>query len=260
MTDTLAKQVSLLGDIATVARRALRSLLREPEAVIPALLIPVFFFIVNTGSLENFVEQIPGIDYKAFQLPVGIIFAVTGVSRAPLLVTDIQSGYLDRMLVTPTRRATLLLGMMVADVVLVLCLSSAVLLFGFAVGVRFVTGIAGIVAFLLIAAGWGLAFTGFPYTVALRTGNPAAVNSAFLIFFPFAFLTSAYLPREEMSGWLKTVAAWNPVTYLLEGMRPLLTTGWDWDALWKAVLAILVLGSVTFTMAFRSLARRVATG
>ncbi|MFT7649463.1 MAG: ABC-2 type transport system permease protein [Candidatus Poriferisodalaceae bacterium] len=226
----------------------------------PALLIPVFFFIVNTGSLEDFVEQIPGIDYKAFQLPVGIIFAVTGVSRAPLLVTDIQSGYLDRMLVTPTRRSTFLLGMMVADIVLVLCLASAVLLFGFAVGVRFVTGIAGVLVFLLIAMGWGLAFTGFPYTVALRTGNPAAVNSAFLIFFPFAFLTSAYLPREEMSGWLKTVAAWNPVTYLLEGQRALLTTGWEWDALWKAGLAILILGSITFTMAFRSLARRVATG
>ncbi|MFT7650787.1 MAG: ABC-2 type transport system permease protein, partial [Candidatus Poriferisodalaceae bacterium] len=75
MTDTLAQHVSFFGDVATVARRALRSLLREPEAVIPALLIPVFFFIVNTGSLEDFVEQIPGIDYKAFQLPVGIIFA-----------------------------------------------------------------------------------------------------------------------------------------------------------------------------------------
>jgi ABC-2 type transport system permease protein len=177
-----------------------------------------------------------------------------------VLVTDIQSGYLDRMLVTPTRRSTFLLGMMVADIVLVLCLASAVLLFGFAVGVRFVTGIAGVLVFLLIAMGWGLAFTGFPYTVALRTGNPAAVNSAFLIFFPFAFLTSAYLPREEMSGWLKTVAAWNPVTYLLEGQRALLTTGWEWDALWKAGLAILILGSITFTMAFRSLARRVATG
>ena len=83
---------------------------------------------------------------------------------------------------------------------------------------------------------------------------------AFLIFFPFAFLTPSMLPRELMSGWLKTVAAWNPVTYLLEGMRSVLSDGWDLGALVKAAAAILGLAVVTFTMAFRSLARRVATG
>ena len=105
------RRVPFFTDIATIARRALRSLLREPEFIGPALAIPLFFFIVNTGALESFVEQIPGIDYKAFQLPVGIVFAVTGVSRANMLVTDIQSGYLDRMLITPVRRVTLLLGL-----------------------------------------------------------------------------------------------------------------------------------------------------
>ena len=113
-SEPLARQVSFFTDISTIARRALRSLLREPEFLGPALAIPVFFFIVNTGALETFVEQIPGIDYKAFQLPVGIVFAVTGLSRALILVTDIQSGYLDRMLITPVRRVTLLLGLMVA--------------------------------------------------------------------------------------------------------------------------------------------------
>ena len=103
----LASQVSYFSDITTVARRALRSLLREPEFIGPALAIPLFFFIVNTGALESFVEQIPGVDYKAFQLPVGIVFAVTGVSRANMLVIDIQSGYLDRMLITPVRRSAL---------------------------------------------------------------------------------------------------------------------------------------------------------
>ena len=63
-----------------------------------------------------------------------------------------------------------------------------------------------------------------------------------------------------MSGWLKNVAAWNPVTYLLEGMRSVLSEGWDIGALVKASAAILGLAVITFTMAFRSLARRVATG
>ncbi len=256
----MARSVGVLTDIATVARRSVRSLAREPEALAPALIIPVFFFIVNTGALESFVERVPGIDYRAFQIPVAIIFAVTGISRASVLVTDIQTGYLDRMLVTPVRRSTLLLGMMVADVVLALALSLVVIVMGLAAGVRFGTGPAGLVLLLAFAVAWSLAFTGFPYTVALRTGNPAAVNSAFLIFFPFAFLTPAYLPRELMTGWMQAVSTWNPVTYLLEGMRSLLSQGWDPAALGKGAAAIGGLGIVTFVMAFRSLSHRVATG
>ena len=177
-----------------------------------------------------------------------------------MLVTDIQTGYLDRMLVTPIRRVSLLLGLMIADIVLAFALATIVLLLGFAVGVSFGTGVTGLLVFVVLSMAWSLTFTGFPYTIALRTGNPAAVNSAFLIFFPFAFLTPSFLPRELMSGWLKTVAAWNPVTYLLEGMRSVLSDGWEFDLLLKAVAAIVGLGLVTFTMAFRALSRRVATG
>ena len=85
---------------------------------------------------------------------------------------------------------------------------------------------------------WGLAFTGFPYAIALRTGNPTAVNNAFLLFFPFAFLTTAYLPQESMTGWLATATKFNPTTYLLEGMRALLQEGWDWAPIGRALLAM----------------------
>ena len=69
------------------------------------------------------------------------------------------------------------------------------------------------------------------------------MNSSFLLFFPFLFLTTSYVPREQLSGWLDTVAAWNPVTYLLEGLRSLIVDGWDWGDLAKAVIAIAIVGS-----------------
>lgn len=263
---TLAKPSGFVTDLTTVARRALRSLLREPEALIPALTIPMFFYAVNIGALQDVAEGFgaeigdPDFDFKAFQLPVAIIFAVTGVSRANVVVTDIQSGYLDKLLITPVRRAALLLGMMVADFVLVFGLSLLVSIVGFIVGVRFESGPLGLLAFLLMSSAWGLAFTGFPYTVALRTGNPAAVNSSFLIFFPFAFLTSSFLPAEALTSWLRAIAVWNPVTYLLDGLRSLITEGWVAEGLLKAMAAIVVIGAVTFTMAFLALGRRVSTG
>ncbi len=76
-----------------------------------------------------------------------------------------------------------------------------------------------VVGFILLASLWSLAFAGFAYAIALKTGNPAAVNSTFLLFFPFLFLTTSYVPSSELSGWLNTVAGFNPVTYLLGGLH-----------------------------------------
>lgn len=247
-------------DLVSVAIRALRAIPREPEAVIPALIIPVFFFVVNVGALEP-VAQASGVDdFRAFQLPVAIVFAVTGISRASGLVTDISSGYFDRLLLTPMRRSALLLGLMIADLALVMALCVPVLILGFAVGVQFGTGILGVLGFVVIAGLWGLAFTGFPYAIALRTGNPGAVNSSFLLFFPFAFLTTAFLPQEALTGWLATIADYNPVTYLLAALRSLLGDGWVWAQIWPGLLAIAGVGAVSFTLAFAALRGRVSRG
>lgn len=253
-----ARHAGFVRDLTSVAIRALRQIPREPEAVIPALIIPLFFFIVNVGALTNVAEAAGVSDFKAFQLPVAIIFAVTGISRASALVSDINDGYFDRLLLTPMSRPALLLGLMVADLALVIALSIPVLIFGALIGVEFATGIAGVLVFLLLAGLWGLAFTGFPYAIALRTGNPAAVNSSLLLFFPFAFLTTAFLPEEALTGWLATVATFNPVTYVLAALRSLLTGGWDLTALLQGTIAILAVAVVSHTLAFMALRGRVS--
>jgi len=146
----------------------------------------------------------------------------------------------------------------VADFALVIALSIPVIILGALVGVQFVTGILGILVFLLLAGLWGLAFTGFPYAIALKTGNPAAVNSSFLLFFPFAFLTTAFLPQEALTGWLSTLATYNPVTYVLAALRSLLTEGWETTALVQGVIAILGVAAVSHTLAFMALRGRVS--
>ena len=256
-----ARPAGFVADLLSVAGRAVRQIPREPESIVPALVVPVFFFFVNLGSLQKVTEQASrGFDFKAFYLPVAIVFAVTGVSRASTLVTDIQGGYFDRLCVTPVSRLALLLGLMVADFALVVGLTIPVLILGFAVGVRFETGPAGVLAFILMGALWGLVFTGFPYAIALKTGNPAAVNSSFILFFPFAFLTTAFVPKPALSGWLADIATVNPVTYLLGGMRALVTEGWTARPLLAALLAISGVGVVSMTLALAALRGRVRRG
>jgi ABC-2 type transport system permease protein len=149
---------------------------------------------------------------------------------------------------------------MVADFAMVVGLSIPVLLLGFVVGVRFEAGPIGVLVFILISALWGLGFTGFPYAIALKTGNPAAVNSSFILFFPFAFLTTSFAPKQALTGWLAAIATYNPVTYLLAGLRSLVIDGWDGTALLKAMAAVVGVGTVSIGLALAALRGRVRRG
>jgi ABC-2 type transport system permease protein len=256
-----ARPAGFVHDLTSIAGRALRAVPRDLEGVVPSVFIAVFFFLVNIATLETLTESIPGFDYTAFQMPTAILLGVTGVSRAPALVLDVQNGYFDRLLLTPVRRTAILLGHMAADVAVAAALTVPILALGFILGVRFEGGLLGLVVFVLLSSLWSLAFAGFGYAIALKTGNPAAVNSAFLLFFPFLFLTSSYVPRSELSGWLDTVAGLNPVTYLLEGLRSLvMDNGWQWDELGAAVLAVALVGLVSMSMCFAALRGRVKRG
>lgn len=256
---TLAQPSGLIRDTMTVAGRALRAVPRDLEAVIPPVFIAFFFFVVNIATLERLTQgAAPGFDYTAFQMPTAILLGVTGASRAPAVVLDVQNRYMDRMLLTPVRRTSILVGHMLADVAVAAALTLPILGLGFLLGVRFEAGLLGIVVFVAIAAFWSLAFAGFGYAIALKTGNPAAVNSSFMLFFPFLFLTSSYVPRDQLTGWLDTVAGLNPVTYILDGLRSLALEGWAWAEIAKALAALGLVAALSMSMCFAALRGRVA--
>jgi ABC-2 type transport system permease protein len=253
-----ARPAGFAHDLTSIAGRALRAVPRDVEGVIPPVFIAIFFFLVNVATLEGLTADIPGFDYTSFQMPTAILLGVTGVSRAPALVLDVQNGYFDRLLLTPVRRTAILVGHMAADVAVAAALTVPIVLLGFVLGVRFDGGPLGLAVFVLLAALWSLAFSGFGYAIALKTGNPAAVNSSFLLFFPFLFLTTSYVPRDQLSGWLDKVAGVNPVTYLLAGLRSLVDgNGWDAGDLAGALLAIAVVAVVSMSLCFAALRGRI---
>ncbi len=254
------RRVGFVRDVRSVAGRALRQIPREPASVLPAVFVPAFFYTTNLGALENLAHGTSGFNYKAFLLPMAIAFAVTGMSRAPTLVTDIQSGYFDRLCMSPIRRLALLLGLMVADVVVIVALCVPVLAIGFGVGVRFTTGAPGMLAFVGFSALWGLVFTGFPYAIALKTGSPAAVSASFVLFFPLFFLSDAIVPKQALTGWFATIATYNPITYLLAALRSLITTGWQATALVEGLAALAGIGLVSMSLALMALRGRLDQG
>lgn len=262
MTNVTAKRAGFLRDVGSLGGRALRSIPRDPEVLVPALIIPVFFFAINVGMMQDLVERFSGptpgnVDYQAFQIPVAVLFAVTGLSRANMIVLDIQGGYFDRLALTPMNRLAMLLGYIVADMALAVAMTVPVLILAFAIGVDFATGLLGIVALLALTAVWAVVFSGFPYAIALKTGNPAAVNTSFIIFFPVVFLSPLFVPQEVMTGWMGTVVQYNPVTYLLGGMRALISEGWMVSDILAALGGIAVVGLITIPLATLALLGRI---
>ena len=107
-----------------------------------------------------------------------------------------------------------------------------------------------------IASLWGLAYSAIGFGIALKTGNSQATQSAFVLFFPAVFLTTAFAPLPALSGWLQTAARYNPITYLLRAMRSL-EIGWFPHLVLGGLVAIVAVGAVTLTLALLALRGRV---
>ena len=230
--------VSFASQVRLLTGRTLRRGLRAPELVVPNLVIALFFFFVYDGSFGDaaFIESIVGGDYRAFVLPVALLSAsVAGTVAGQLLVEDVESGYLRRQLTLPLSRAAIVLAPMIFGAVLVVLQALLVLGMGIALGIDPATGVGGVIAIAGLNLLWGLAFAGLTVAVGLITGSAAATAGATFILFPLLFFTPTFLPREQLRGWLETVATWNPATYLLEAMRDLLLVGWEADGLFIAV-------------------------
>jgi ABC-2 type transport system permease protein len=248
-----------MSEVALLGRRAVREVVRYPEATIPTLFIPLFFLAVNIGQVsKTFPSSTPflkGQGYVAFQLPVSLMFAVATATSGLALVTEIDLGYFDKLLVAPIRRSSIIFGRLTADLVRGIAASALVLLVGIALGARVQSGVAGAVVIVLLSAMFGVAYAGFGLLVALRTRNVQATQSSFLLFFPLLFLTPNFVPFDRLSPLMETLARINPISYVIVGLRSLVIDGWDVGRLAVCLLVIVGLGIVLTGLSLRTIAR-----
>ena len=255
MTKGLAIQIS------SIARRQIVRTLRQPAAVFFPIAFPLTLMLVNAGGLTP-APRLPGFptdSFYAFALAVpfiqGALFATMNAGTD--LARDIQDGFFNRLALTPLRSTGLLVGLLAGVVTLGLAQSVIYLVVGLAIGVDFASGVAGMLVLLLLSAVILLAFGAIGATAALRTGSGEAVQGLFPAFFVFLFISSMNMPRNLIPiDWFRTAATANPVSYLIEGVRSLIITGWDAEALALAfgvasTLAIVALVAAALSMRTR---------
>jgi ABC-2 type transport system permease protein len=248
-----------MSQVALLGRRAVREVVRMPEATIPTLFIPLFFLAVNIGQVsKTFPSSTPflhGQGYAAFQLPVSLLFAVSTATSGLALVTEIDNGYFDKLLVAPIRRSSIIFGRLAADLVRGVMLSVLVILVGLAFGVELRSGIPGAVVLVALSALWGVAYAGIGLLVALRTRSVQATNASFLIFFPLLFLTPNFVPFDRLTGLMEVLARANPVSYVIEGLRSLVLEGWDAGKLGVCLAVIVATGLILTWLSVRTIER-----
>jgi ABC-2 type transport system permease protein len=251
--------VTTAAQTAELARRSVVRTLRQPANVIAPLLFPMMLLAVNAGGLDSAV-QLPGFpadSFLAFAMAVpfiqGALFATMNAGTD--LARDIQTGFLNRLSLSPMRSVALLAGQLGGVVLIGLVQAVFYLGVGLAVGVRLESGVAGALVLLFLATLIALAFGSLGAFAALRTGSGEAVQGLFPVLFVFLFLSSMNLPRNLIEiDWFRTVATLNPVSYLIEGVRSLIIVGWDAQALALAfgiATAIVVVGLATASWALR---------
>jgi ABC-2 type transport system permease protein len=221
---------------ASLARRSVLRTLRQPASIVPSLLFPLILLAVNSGGLTAATE-IPGfptdsyLDFAlAFTFMQGAIFAT--MNGGTDLARDIQTGFLNRLALTPLQRGSLLAGQLAGVVFLGLVQAVVYLVAGLVFGASIAAGVAGALLIFALAVLVALAFGAIGALMALRTGSGEAVQALFPLLFALLFLSSMFLPRDLIeSDWFRVVASLNPVSYLIEAFRSLIVTGWDAQAL-----------------------------
>jgi ABC-2 type transport system permease protein len=258
MTREKRNQTGLLSQTFLIMRRNLTTIIRTPEALLPPVGISLFFLVIyeaTLGKASGFIPNLGTNNYLGFILPLSIVsssLAGAGIA-AQNLVRDIESGYFDKLLLTPVHRFALLVGAILAGAVILGFQASIVIGVGVIMGLKAATGLTGLMAVVGLAVLLGTGFAGFTVSAALGSGSAAATQGASFIFFPLTFLAPTFVPVDLLDGWLKTAARFNPITYVIEAMRALINQGWDTTSLLQGVLACLMLALAMYSLSLFAL-------
>ena len=252
----------MIAQVREMARRSILQTLRQPAMVIPPVVFPLLLVSINAAGLDA-ATQIPGFpadSYWDFAIAVpfiqGALFAAINAGTA--MARDVETGFIKRLALTPMQRMALLVGLLIGVMTVAFFSAIVYLIAGFAAGMDFKAGALGVPAIIALGVLVALGFAGIGAYIGLRSGSGEAVQGVFPLLFVFLFLSSVNLPRDLIEqDWFRAIATYNPVSYLVEGVRSLIITGWDGEALALGFGFAAVIAAVSVTLSAGALRTRL---
>jgi ABC-2 type transport system permease protein len=248
--------------IKELARRSIVRTVRQPAMIVPATLFPLILLAINSAGLDS-ATSIPGFptnSYLTFALAFAFlqagVFALIGTGQN--LAEDQVSGFWNRMQLTPIRAPALVAGQLAGTLALGLFQAATYITVGLTAGGHIQAGIPGALVLIALATLITLAFGSIGLIAGMRASSPENVQGLFPVVFVFLFMSSMAMPRNLIeTDWFRTIATYNPVSYMIEGIRSLLIFGWDAEALALGFGCAVTILAVALTIASLSLKGRM---
>jgi ABC-2 type transport system permease protein len=248
----------------SLAHRSIMGTVRQPALWFPALVFPLLIAAVNSAALGR-STNLPGFppveSFGQFLLPgtltQGVMFG--GIIGGSSVALDIENGFFERLVASPVPRWSILVGRLAGSAVLgafqALVFVTVFVLFGATIE----GGIPAVLVLMVMAMFLALAVGGFAAAIGLRTGSQEAVQNMFPLLFVLVFFSSAFFPTALMAGWYQWVAERNPITWMIDGARSLVISGFDVRDAVQAIGVAAGLALLLVAWATRQFRKRLAS-
>jgi ABC-2 type transport system permease protein len=261
-----------VSDLATTTRvvwalgaRSIRQTFRRPQLISPIVVFPTLLLAIQTGGAGAGIE-LPGFppvqSFLQFMLAGAMMqsMMLAGNSGGIAFAVDIEMGFTDRLFAAPIPRFAIVLGRLAGTAALGLFAAIWFLAIGLIFGAEIEGGVAGALLAIALITASALAIGGIGAAIALRSGSASVVQGLFPVVLVVLFLSSAFFPQELMIEPAKTIAEYNPLSFIVEGVREPIISGIDATHTLEAVAAIAGIVVLGLVLSARALRHRLRVG
>jgi ABC-2 type transport system permease protein len=251
--------------VAALGKRSVIQTLRRPQLAAPLILFPTALLAIQTAGAGQAVNlpQFPPVDnFLSFMLAGAIVQSVmmTGNSGAIAFAIDIEMGFTDRLFAAPISRYAVVLGRLAATAVLGGIIAVYFILLGLIFGASINEGLPAALWIVLLVSAAALVFGSIGAAIALRTNSASVVQGIFPLVFVILFLSDAFFPANLMLEPASWVAQYNPLSFIVNGIREPIIAGWSLTTQLKAIASVIGVGIFGLTLCRFALIGRVRRG
>ena len=251
--------------VRALGMRSIRQTFRRPQLMAPIIVFPTLLLAVQTGGAAGAVDLpgFPPVDsFLQFMLAGAMLqsLMLAGNSGGIAMAVDIEMGFTDRLFVAPISRYAIVLGRLAGTAALGLVTAVWFLAIGLIFGAPIEEGVLGALVVIILVCLSAAAFGGIGAAAALRTGSASVVQGFFPIIFVILFLSSAFFPQSLMVEPAQTIAEYNPLSFLVEGLRAPFIQGFSGEEMGECLAAILGIGALGLGASALALRHRLRTG